>query len=72
MQLETKITQPHGSEKVIVLCAGEIARLGLEGQTADEHRLDQGWRRHQVLQLEVEDPLEALDRKTSQLRYLPQ
>lgn len=69
--IRTKITQPHGFERVIVLCV--LARLlGLEGQTADKHRLDQGWRRHQVLQLEVEDPLEALDRETPQLRYLPQ
>lgn len=44
----------------------------LEGQARDEHLLDERRRRHQVLQLQVEDALQALHAQGAQLRQLAQ
>lgn len=39
----------------------------LEGQAGAEHVLDEGGRRHQVFQLEIEDALQALHGQRAQL-----
>jgi hypothetical protein len=45
---------------------------GLERQAGDEHVLDEGRSRNQILELQVEDPLQALDAERSQLGQLAQ
>lgn len=50
-------------------CTG-VPRLGSEGQCLHKDLVDDGRRGHQVLQLEVEDALQALGAQGSQLRQL--
>ena len=45
---------------------------GSEGQRVHKDLVDDGWRGHQVLQLEVEDALQALGAQGPQLRQLAQ
>lgn len=43
---------------------------GLEGQTGQEHVLDQGRCRYEILQLEIEYPLQSLDAERPELGQL--
>lgn len=45
---------------------------GLERQAGDEHVLDERRSRNEVLELQVEDPLQALNAERSQLGQLAQ
>lgn len=45
---------------------------GSEGQCVHKDLVDDGWRGHQVLQLEVEDALQALGAQGPQLGQLAQ
>lgn len=45
---------------------------GSEGQCVHKDLVDDGWRGHQVLQLEVEDALQALGAQSPQLGQLAQ
>lgn len=49
-----------------------VPGLGSEGQRVHKDLVDDGWRGHQVLQLEVEDALQALGAQGPQLGQLAQ
>jgi hypothetical protein len=63
---------PARQKSKYILYIFQLRRRDLKGQAGYEHVLDERRRRHQLLQLQVEDALQTLNAERTQLGQLAQ